>query len=155
GIVLFSNGNNNVFIANSVYSNTSAGVYTSGSTGNVFANNNIGYSSASVSSADTGAEIAFDNATASTLVIKNSLINPSPGIGTSGFAQSNSYLLNYSSGVLQVYGDYQLSGSTLAVDFANSLYISTATAPVDLSGHGNSATVTIAVDSNVVTQLIT
>ena len=61
---------------------------------------------------------AFQNS----LVLKNSLI-ASGGIQTSNLGQSGSYILNYSTtpGVVQLYGDYQLAGSTLTLDYANQL----------------------------------
>ena len=61
-------------------------------------------------------------------------MNPSPGIQLSGFGQPNSYLLNYSSGVMQVYGDYKVSGSTLSLDYLDELYASNATTPVGMMG---------------------
>jgi len=46
------------------------------------------------------------------VVLKGVLVNPTHGSTTAGFDKANSYLLNYSTntGVLQVYGDYLVSG---------------------------------------------
>ena len=111
---------NNTLISNSVYNNDPYGVQTSISAGDVLANCNIGYTSATVLSPDNSAEIFYDNANIESLFLKNSLLNPSPGIYLTGFAKAGSYLVNYStnSGIVQVYGDYQLSGSTLTLDYS-------------------------------------
>jgi len=161
GVRIMKASPNNTLIGNSFYSNSNYGVYSSSSTGNVFANNNIGYSSTSVSSPDTSAEIYFDNtATAvSNMTLKNSLVNPSPGIDTTGFNEATRYLLNYSTntGVLQVYGDYQVSGSTLTLDYTPRLYSSTATTPTVMWGNeaASGFVVTSPNDTNAVSQLIT
>src|SRR5207248_4662439 len=91
------------------------------------------------------------------LVLKNSLVNPSPGIYTADFASTGTYLVNYSTnpGVVQVYGDYQVTGSTLSLDYASQLYTSTATTPKLMWGAGHSATVNSTNDSYAVSQLIT
>src|SRR5258708_23617673 len=111
----------------------------------------------SLASQDDTGEVGVESTSQNALTLKNSLVNPALGIQTSGFATAGSYVLNYSTnpGVVQLYGNYQLSGSTLTLDYANELYASTATTPVDMSGHGHTATATVAVDSNVVSQLVT
>jgi len=153
-------GSNNVFIANSIYSNTSGGLeMDTNGTGNLCASCNIGYSSTSVSSPDTTMEISLDNANTENLTLKNSLVNPSPGIDTTKFAKANSYLLNYStnSGVLQVYGDYLVSGSTLTLDYTSRLYTSTGTNMKVMIGAETASnfTVNATSDTNAVSQLIT
>jgi len=91
------------------------------------------------------------------LSLKNSLVNPSPGIYLTGFAKQGSYLVNYSTspGVVQVYGDYQLSGSTLTLDYSAQLYASSATTPVAMIGSSLSGMSVVLIDSNVVSQLVT
>src|SRR5262249_22789922 len=90
------------------------------------------------------------------LTLKQSLLNSS-GIQTSGFVHTNSYLLNYSTntGLLQVYGDYQLSGSTLTLDYANALYVSTATNLRVMQGSGSTFSVDSTSDTTAVNQLVT
>jgi len=124
----------------------------------MWAGGGIGYSSTSVASPDSTAEILFDNTSASSLILKNTpVFAASSTIVVSGFAQPGSYLVNYTTntGIVQVYGDYQISGSTLALDYTNELYASTATTPIDMSGHGNSAVVNQTYDAYAVSQLIT
>ena len=161
----------NVLIADSMYSNSNgagfgAGLGTSyGASGNVAVSCNIGYSSAAVSLPDAGnptigAEIVISNAAGNgtALVIKNSLVNPAPSpVYPSEFTAAGSYLLYYSTnpGVVQLYGNYQASGSTLTLDYANELYASTATTPADMSGHGSTGTVNSTYDSGAVSQLVT
>ena len=155
--------NNNTLVANSVYGNsifgiTSYGIRNSlGATGNVCASCQVGYSTSGVASPDGQTEILFDNSTTNYLILKNTPVNPSPGIDLTGFAKPGSYLLIYSTttGLVQVYGDYQLAGSTFTLDYANELYASTATTPADMSGHGNLATVNQSYDANAVSQLVT
>ena len=162
------NVKNNTLISDNIYANGYggstgnglAGIYAENSTsgsGQVCVNCNIGYTSAGTASADNFTEVQFDNTTGNNgLTLKNSLVNPSPGINTAELVQPGSYLLNYSTntGVVQIYGDYQLSGSTLTLDYANVLYASTATTPADMSGHGNSATVNSTNDAKAVSQLV-
>ena len=156
--------NNNTLIADSIYANNNGSgggfglAFGYGATGNVCVACSIGYSSAAVSFPDAtitgGGVFFFPNAANEGSVFKNTLINPAEGIGPSGFNQPGGTLLNYSPGTLQVYGDYQLSGSTLTLNYANPLYASNATTPADMSGHGTTATVTPN-DANAVSQLIT
>jgi len=132
--------------------------YTTASTGNTFVSNNIGYSSASVASPDTTAEILFDNATTSNLTLKASWVNPTPGIPSSNFVSTGTYLVNYStnSGQVQVYGDYTVSGSTLTLDYATQLYASSATTPKTMRGSGwTTLRVDSTNDANAASQLVT
>jgi len=64
------------------------------------------------------------------------MVNPSPGITTSGFNTAGSYLVNYTTttGVVNLYGDYLISGSTFTLDYSNRLYVSTATTPMVMVG---------------------
>src|SRR5262249_25613412 len=123
-------GANNTVIANTFYSNKDAILIQRGATGNVCVACNIGYSTAGVSNPETDYEVFPDaNSTGNGLVLKNSLLNPSPGIRIAGFTSTGTYVVNYStnSGVVQVYGDYQVSGSTFSLDFVANLYSSSAT----------------------------
>ena len=149
--------NNDVLIANNVYSNGSFGIYNSQGTGVVGAGNNVGYSSASVALQNTTAEIAFDSTQTENMILKNTAINPSLGVQASGFNKANSYFVNYSTGLVQVYGDYQLSGSTLTLDYASQIYTSTATNLKVMIGAEAASNFTISTlnDTNAVSQLIT
>jgi len=157
GIQFLTSANNNTLISHSSYANGVVGIYSSASTGNTCVSCNLGYSSASVASPNSQGEVRFDGAATSNLTLKNSKINPAQGIQTSGLSLSGSYLLNYSTntGVLQVYGDYQVSGSTLTLDYASQLYASTTTPPKLMQGTGHSATVNSTNDTNAASQLIT
>src|SRR5207302_10006416 len=90
--------------------------------------------------------------------VKNTLISASGGIDTTGFARAASYLLSfnqtYATGTARLYGDYQLSGSTLTLDYASQLYTSTATTPKLMRGTSHSATVNSTNDAYAVSQLI-
>ena len=56
---------------------------------------------------------------------------------------------------MQIYGDYQLAGSTLTLDYSTYTYHASATAPLDMSGRPNSTSILSTNDSNAVSQLIT
>jgi hypothetical protein len=157
----FGGCSNNLFISNNIYSN-GIGYYSSaGATNNACVNCNIGYSSSSVSLPETTAEIAYaGDSTANNLTLKNSNVNPFRGIQTSGIntpVPFASYLLNYSTnpGVVQVYGDYLVAGSTFTLDYSTNSYGSTATTPKLMQGTGHSATVNGTSDANAISQLIT
>ena len=51
------------------------------------------------------------------------------------FATAGCYVLNYSTnpGVVEVYGDYEVAGTTLTLDYATQLYTSTATTAKDIA----------------------
>jgi len=112
--------NGNTLISNYIYSNGYYGLAVAGgSSGNLWVGGGIGYSSAAVAASNTTAEINLDNATTNNLVVKNALINPTLGIGFSGFTSTGAYLVNYSTnpGMMQIYGDYAVSGSTFTLDY--------------------------------------
>src|SRR5262249_27030911 len=150
---------NNTVIGDSSYANATNGLFNSASTGNLCVSCNIGYSSSGVLSPDTGSEISFNSASASRLTLENCLLNPSSTFDATGFAKPNSYVLNYTAtpGILQLYGDYQLSGSTLTLDYAQQLYASTATASIVTWGPeaASGFVVNWTTDAYVVSQLIT
>ena len=157
GIYSQSSSNNNFFISDYVYGNTgnmnTNGVYTSGSTGNVWVGGDLGYSTTSVSSPDSTSEVVFSGS--NNLTLKKVLVNPTPGISTASISGTGSYVLNYSTGVLRVYGDYMLSGSTLTLDYANELYASTATTPLVMIGTESGFVVNSTSDTYAVSQLVT
>jgi len=152
-------GNNAVLIANNFYANGNGGIFVSAASGVIGVGNNIGYSSSSVSVPDAPSEILFDPAQTQNLTFKNSPINPSVGVQTSGFAKANSYFVNYSTsaGVVQVYGNYKVSASTLTLDYASQLYVSTTTNLKNVRGGQATGNFTISAlnDMNVVSQLVT
>ena len=65
--------------------------------------------------------------------------------------------MNYSTGLVQVYGDYQLSGSTLTLDYASQIYASTATNLKVMVGAEATSNFTIVwtSDTYAVSQLVT
>ena len=115
----------------------------------------------SISSPDNGGhgEVVLTAGGVGNFILKNSFVNPSGGISTAAFNTAGTYLVSYNqnaaTGTVVVYGDYQLAGSTLSLDYANNLYSSTATTPMDMSGHGNSASINSTYDANAVSQLVT
>ena len=149
---------NNTFINNYVYGNGSYGIYLSASSGDSWIGGALGYDGSLNATPDASQEIAFDETAVSNFLVRGAQVNPSAGnILYGGFGQPNSYLIYETTipGRVEYYGDYALSGSTLTLDYASELYTSTATTPVDLSNHGNSATVTATNDVFAVSQLIT
>ena len=158
GIDVDAGSGSNTLIADSVYSNSGHGLYTQGDGAvvNTCAACNIGYSSTSVSLPDSQTEIDMVG-TDGALILRNSPINPAQPINLADFA-SGTALVNYSTntGIVQMYGDYQLAGSTLTVDYANRLYTSTATAPQQMFG-SNAHTITSVVtfDASTLNELIT
>ena len=152
-------GPNNILVGNYVYSNFtnqagSGGVWLEGTaSGNLWVGGGLGYTPAGVPAPDGNAEVYMDNS-ANNLVMKNALVNPSPGIPGSDFQTAGEYLVNYSSGVVQVYGDYVVNGSTLTLDYASQLYTSTSTNLKLMIGSGHAATVNTTSDANAVSQLI-
>jgi hypothetical protein len=92
------------------------------------------------------------------VTFKKTWINPSPGIDSSALF-AGSYFVNYSTntGIVQIYGDYAVSGSTLNLDYANQLYASTATTPIVTTGSEAASGFIVSAlnDTNVLSQLIT
>src|SRR5262249_14780192 len=85
------------------------------------ASNFMGYTAAGVLATNTGADLLYRNQPGSA-VLKNSWINI-PGIDFDSINAASTYLVNYSSssGILQIFGDYQVSGTTLTLDYASQL----------------------------------
>ena len=148
---------NNLLINNYSYGNLTYGVYSAGA-GNLWAGGGIGYSSSSVATADTTAEIFFKNA-ANNLTLKGALVNAVPGISTTNVTSGRyilSYNQNYATGTVRVYGDYSVSGSTFTLDYSTNTYASSYSTPKDMSsGDGNTITALATSDANTLTEYIT
>ena len=156
-------GKNSVMIGNYLYSNhtgqsnSGALLLLSSVTGPLWVGGGLGYTPTGSSAPDGNAEVEYFDSTANNLVLENALVNPSPGIPAANFAGTGEYLLNYSSGVLQVYGDYQFSGSTLTLNYAPALYTSMATnlkVMVTAAGTNPTFSVVSTSDTYAVSQLI-
>lgn len=148
----------NRLIGNSIYSNSGYDLrIENGTNDTVIEGGQIGYTSAGVSAPAGIGEVLFDNTTVSSVTIRRALLNPSPGILTSGIAMPGSSLLYYSTapGVVQLYGDYQVSGTTLTFDYSSALLTSTTTTPKVMRGTGHTLTVNTVYDSNAISQVIT
>ena len=155
--ILIEGGINNVLIADSIYANVAydAGLSAAYGSGNVCAACNLGYSATGVSLPDSN---EVSPVAPVTLVFKNTLMNTTNGNILNYLNQQGSYWINYSTspGVMQVYGDYTVSGSTLTLNYASQLYTSTATTPALILGAGgvHTSSVTTTYDANAVSQLI-
>src|SRR5439155_22420078 len=98
--------------------------------------------------------LSIDNANqTNTFILKKSTVTT---IEKVKFAKPGNYVINYSTtpGVVQVYGDYTVSGSTFTLDYATNTYAATATSPKAMRG-ASTAVVTSTSDANAVSQLIT
>ena len=119
----------------------------------------LGYSSASVASPDSIAEVALNTFSGENLIISNSQVNPSTGILTTGFNQAGNYVISYNqdfaTGTVHIFGDYTVAASTLTLDYSTNTYASSATGPQLMRGAAHTATVNYTNDANAVSQLIT
>ncbi len=159
---IYLNGaNNNVLIGNQVSGNQDRGIYLSAAVNTTLVESRLGYDAAGTPHANGTAEILFDAGNPASLVMKNTRVNPSPGINLTGFNRVDNYLVSYhqdfDTGTVRIYGDYAVSGSTLSLDYASRLYVSTATTPKVMRQVGTAATFTVnsTSDTTAVTQLIT
>ena len=144
-------GTPNTFISETIYGNSYLDLRANNASTDTFVGCNIAYTTAAVASGNGIGEGPFQ------LVFKSSLLNPSSSVRAASFSQTGVYLVNYSTqaGNVQVYGDYQVSGSTMTLDYAQMLYASTATTPQALLGTSISAiSVTGTSDNNAVSQIV-
>ncbi len=160
GIADLVPSSNNMFTLNSIYSNTSGGIAIGALNGDRFVDGRLGYNAAGVSLPDTAPEIHYTGSSVVTLTLKNTRVNPLGGIDTSGINMSGTSLVSYnqdlSTGTVQIYGDYNVTGSTLTLDYAANVYSSTASAPKQMFGsNAHTAAVNTTYDAKAVTQLIT
>ena len=147
---------NNLFINNSVYGHATGGVnIQTNATGNTFVDSKLGYSAAGVSLPDSSNEVVFQNTGSRSLILKNSWVNPAAPIDTTGIDSTGTYVLNYSTGIVQVYGDYTVSGATWTFDYATQLYPSSNTTPKAMKGSGTTFTVNSTSDTTAASQLVT
>ncbi len=157
------NASNNTVSGNNIYSNF-YGVYASNSSGNTFIDGNMGYNAAGVSLKNTIAEIYLvPGGSAETMILKGVRVNPSVGIGNAGLDVPGASLISYNqvfdagmdSGTVRIWGNYQLAGSTLALDYSQRLYVSTNTAPRLMRGTEHSITNVVTGDGAALSELIT
>jgi len=142
---------NATFINDASYGNTFADVAGDNSSTSTMAGCSIGISTMGVASGTGIKQGPFH------LVLKGSQINPSASIPSAIFNQASDYILNYSTqtGVLQLFGDYRVTASTLTLDYTQRLYSSTATTPQILLGASiTNVTVSTTSDADAVTQLV-
>ncbi|MEI7528714.1 MAG: right-handed parallel beta-helix repeat-containing protein [Elusimicrobiota bacterium] len=155
--IYFENSGSNTLTGNNSYSNGSSGIALYNSTNITLIGGSLGYDSAGHSRPNL-AEANFSNTNVNSLILKDARINPVIGISTAGISQAGSYLLSYnqdgSAGNLKLWGNYKVAGSTLTLDYASALYVSSNTAPKLMSGTGHSASVVATSDINAVSQLI-
>ena len=101
-------------------------MYCLSDSGSTYSNGRIGYAPNGGSAPDTTAEIRFDNLSTENLTLKNSQVNPNPGVYASGFAKPGSYLLSYNqdydTGTVRIWGDYTISGSTFTLAYTSETY---------------------------------
>jgi len=160
GIYLWNGPSNNTLIGNNIYSNSDYGIYADASFGNAFIDGNMGYSISGDSLKNTSAEVYYQPGTpAESLILQGVRLNPTAGIHVTGMdvagASLISYNQDYDTGTVRIWGNYQLAGSTLTLDYTTQLYVSTATTPKLMRGTGHSAIVEATYDNYAVSQLIT
>ncbi|MEI7528064.1 MAG: kelch repeat-containing protein [Elusimicrobiota bacterium] len=163
GLELSSNGNKNTLVGNYFYANSWYGVNLGDSADNVLASGNLGYDKAGVSRPNAKAEIYCAAGGIQTFTLKGTRVNPAVGISTAGIDAAGNYLLSYNqvfdagmdAGTLRVWGNYQLAGSTLTLDYAQRLYVSTNTAPKLMYGAGHSIVNVTTNDNATLSELIT
>ncbi|MDO8805380.1 MAG: NosD domain-containing protein [Elusimicrobiota bacterium] len=159
GILL--SGSNSTLLGNNSYSNATYGVSAIVSS-NTFIDGTIGYNAAGDTLMNTTAEINFSPGTPATpeaLVLKGTRVNPSVGISTTGMdvagASLISYNQDYDTGTVRIWGNYQVAGSTLTLDYASRLYGSANTTPKLMRGAGHSITLVTTNDAATLSELIT
>ena len=163
GIMLYS-CSNTTLLGNSFYSNSNYGIYIMTSPGlplfgNTFVDGNFGYNAAGNNFNNTLGEVYFGAGITATLTFKGVRVNPAVGISTAGMSVEGTSLISYNqdadTGTVRIWGNYQLAGSTLTLDYATQLYASNATVPKLMRGTGHSAAVSYTSDLYAVSQLIT
>jgi len=130
----------NTFISNNVYNNPQGGLFGSG-VSVLWVGGNLGFTAGGASAPDGASEIVPNAASAEQITLKGVLM-PNAAISTAGLTSANSYILSYnpnygsgaSTGTVQVWGDYQISGSTFTLDFSTNSYAATATTPKAMRG---------------------
>ncbi|MBI4425856.1 MAG: right-handed parallel beta-helix repeat-containing protein, partial [Elusimicrobia bacterium] len=152
-------GSTNTWVGSAVYGNGGGGIVLgNGASENVFTHGSLGYDGAGASLPDSGGEVSWTGAGGGNLALRGTRVNPS-GEAVSALDDPGSYLLSYGqdfdTGTLRLWGEYQVSGSTLSLDYGQALLRSTATPPVRLSGVTPTASVCSTNDADAVSQLIT
>ncbi|HNW44637.1 MAG TPA: right-handed parallel beta-helix repeat-containing protein, partial [Elusimicrobiales bacterium] len=141
GMQLLSS-NNNTFAWHNIYSNSGYGVYAMNSAGNTFAGGRLGYDAAGADKPNTTFEIVFDPGYVETLVLKETRMNPALPMYLDGINMPGSYLLSYNqdyaTGTVRMWGNYQVAGSTLTLDYAAETYAAANTSPRLMRGTGHS-----------------
>ncbi|MDO8805385.1 MAG: NosD domain-containing protein, partial [Elusimicrobiota bacterium] len=160
GAFIEPGANGTVFLVNNFYSNGTYGLRLFDSINNTFSGGNIGYDGTGASKPDSLSEIYFEPiGNVKTLVLKGARINPDPGISRDGMNRDGTSLLSYNqdadTGTVRIWGNYQVAGSTLTLDYAAQLYASTATAGKLMRGTGHSIGITITNDAYTLSELIT
>ena len=158
GIYLDIASNSNLFLENNAYSNSGAGISPSDSLSNVFVGGSLGFDRFGADKPDSGGEVAFDPAHVSSLVLKESRVNPATGVAAAGMNKAGSYLLSYNqdadTGTLRLWGNYIVADSVLALDYNTRLYEPANTVPKVLRGAGHSLANAVAKDA-ALSELIT
>ncbi|MBI5573744.1 MAG: right-handed parallel beta-helix repeat-containing protein [Elusimicrobia bacterium] len=160
--IYIDSSSNNTLNNNSCYSNTLYGIYFVGSSNNIMSNNNC-YSNAQSGivsgnnsinntavkcelSNNTNSDIQYINGSVSKLTLKNCNLYSSTKVNTTGINTAGSYLVSYNQdgtqGTTKIWGDYHIgTGQALSLqkfNYAEPLYVSTATLPNStLSGTGS------------------
>ena len=151
-------GQDNVYISNFSYGNGSGLLTYLGSSTqpNIFAGGGFGYD-ANLNSVPNTTDLNIQaEAQQKNLILRDVYLKQS-GIVAAGFDTAFGYMLNYSTapGVVQVWGDYVVTGTTFTVDYASQLFGSSATHLKVTRGTGSTFTVNSTSDTTAVNQLIT
>jgi hypothetical protein len=156
GIVL--SGHHIFMVSNFIYANGSNGLYMETASDTQMVGGALGYTSSFVSAPNTGAEVLFNWGFSPFLMMKEVRVN-SGGIDPTGFFSPNAALLSYTqnneAGVLRLWGDYVVGGSTFALHYASPLYVSTATIGELKWGTGHSLSNIVTHDATTLSELVT
>ncbi|MFA5780416.1 MAG: SBBP repeat-containing protein [Elusimicrobiota bacterium] len=156
GIFLNASSNNTIS-NNSYYSNTNHGIRTQNSINNTVVNCDL-----SSGGNNTNGDIGYDSGGyVSKLTLKNCKLYSTTKVDTTGMDTAGSYLVSYNqdgtSGTTKVWGDYhigQAEGLPLQkFNYAEPLYVSTATLPNSTKSGIGTITYPVTIDSMTVTEL--
>lgn len=161
GVFIDGSADDNVLLGQSTYQNGNGGLRVNGASGNVCVDCRLGYSTSSLSAADrdtTLAEVSLNSSLQSALVLRNTRVNPTvAAVDSASLSLGNSVLtqlLDQAAGETRVYGDYLVTGSSLALHHSSNTYASSAGAPRLMVGDSHAAAVCATSDADALAQTV-
>jgi hypothetical protein len=152
-----ADANHNFFIHNNYWANVAYSLRFDQSTGTIVAGDTLGFDNSGAANPSLNGEIDFaTTGETENLVLLNANVHTSSGIRREGFNQEGNFLLSYtqsySTGQLNIIGDYQVRGATLTLDHATRLYGSSATPVRLMRGNGHTGEICQVYGNNAKTQ---